>query len=53
MSRTCTICTHPAKESINQALLNGEPHRVVASRYEASRSAVFRHKDHLPKPMLK
>jgi hypothetical protein len=54
MPRVCTICTHPEREAINQALVNGEPYRVIAQRYAASPDAVFRHKaDHLPSVMVK
>ena len=49
MPRVCTICTHPEREAINQALIAGEPYRVIAQRYAASPDAVYRHKiDHLP-----
>ncbi len=49
MPRVCTICTHPEREAINQALIANEPYRVIAQRYAASPDAVYRHKiDHLP-----
>ncbi len=53
MPRTCTVCTHPAREEIDKALLDGGPYRGVAERYGASASAVYRHKqDHLPKALV-
>ena len=49
MPRVCTICTHPEREAINQALITNEPYRVIAQRFAASPDAVYRHKiDHLP-----
>ena len=52
--RTCTVCSHPDREDIDQALLEGGPYRGIAQRYEASASAVYRHKqDHLPKALVR
>ena len=49
MPRVCTICTHPEKPAINQALVAGEPFRKIAQRFATSPDAVYRHKqDHLP-----
>jgi hypothetical protein len=54
MPRVCTICTHPEKEAINQALVNGEPFRHIATRYGTSTGALQRHKaDDLPSVMVK
>ena len=54
MTRVCTICTHPEKEAINQALVNGEPFRHIAARYGTSTGALQRHKaDDLPSIMVK
>ncbi len=54
MPRVCTICTHPEKEAINQALVTGEPFRHIAARYGTSTGALQRHKaDDLPSIMVK
>ncbi len=54
MPRTCTICAHEDRAEINEALLAGEPYRSIAKRYEASESAVYRHKlEHLPVTLTK
>ena len=54
MPRVCTICTHPEKEAINQALVNGEPFRHIAARYGTSTGALQRHRaDDLPSVMVK
>ena len=48
MPTRCTTCRHPALAEIDQALLQGEPHRNVSERYDLSASSVFRHsKQHL------
>ena len=53
MPRTCTVCTHPQKEEINQLLVAGTASRNIAARFGASASAVFRHKqDHLPTTLV-
>jgi hypothetical protein len=49
MPRSCTICTHPERDVIEQALITGQPFRYIAARYGTSATALFRHKqDHLP-----
>ena len=53
MPRPCTACRHPQREEINRALVNGEPFRNIAKRFGTSSTAVFRHKDHLPKALVK
>ncbi len=54
MPRTCTICTHPQRASIDHALVAGEPYRAIARRFAASPDAVLRHKmAHLPADLLK
>src|SRR5215213_4549290 len=54
MPRRCTVCDHPEKHSIDEALVTGAPYRSVAKRFELSESAVYRHKtEHLPALLLK
>ncbi len=53
MPRTCTICAHEQRAEIDAALLAGEPYRVIAQRYAASEDAVYRHKGHLPRLIVK
>ena len=49
MARRCTICCHARREDIDVALVNGEPYRDIAGRFNISRSAVERHRrGHLP-----
>jgi hypothetical protein len=54
MPRRCTVCDHPERHSIDEALVSGAPYRSVAKRFELSESAVYRHKtEHLPAHLLK
>jgi hypothetical protein len=54
MPRRCTVCDHPEKHSIDEALVSGAPYRSVAKRFDLSESAVYRHKtEHLPVHLLK
>lgn len=43
MPRTCTVCRHGERASIDRAILAAEPIRVIAERYGLSRGAVQRH----------
>jgi len=54
MPRRCSVCDHPERHSIDQALVGGAPYRSVAKRFGLSESAVYRHKtEHLPAHLLK
>ena len=54
MPRRCTVCDHPQRHGIDEALVSGAPYRSVAKRFGISESAVYRHKsDHLPAHLLK
>jgi hypothetical protein len=54
MPRRCTVCDHPEKHSIDEALVSSTPYRSVAKRFGLSESAVYRHKtEHLPAHLLK
>lgn len=53
MPRKCSICEHPQAEEINTALLNGVSLRNIAERYSVSKTALHRHKDHIPISLVK
>ncbi len=53
MPRTCTICTHEQRADIDSALLAEEPYRHMAARYGTSTGALQRHREHLPKQLVK
>ena len=49
MPRRCTICDHPDRDAIDQALLTPASYRSIAQHFAASPDAMYRHKhDHLP-----
>ena len=53
LPRVCTICQHPERGSIDEALLDGGAYRGIARRFGASASAVYRHSDHIPRGLVK
>ena len=54
MPRRCTVCDHPKRHGIDEALVSGAPYRSVAKRFGLSESAVYRHKtEHLVAHLLK
>lgn len=60
MLGTCTVCAHPERKAIDQALVSGEPVRSLVSRYVTKRGgslghmALYRHRDeHLPELLAK
>jgi transposase-like protein len=54
MPRRCTVCDHPQRHGIDEALVTGAPYRSVAKQFGLSESAVYRHKtEHLPAHLLK
>ncbi len=54
MSRICTVCAHPERRVIDQALVDGASLRGIAGRYGLTDSSVARHKaEHLPQAMAK
>jgi transposase-like protein len=54
MPRRCTVCDHPERHSIDEALISGAPYRSVAKRFGLSESAIYRHKtEHLPAHLLR
>src|SRR5438128_5011394 len=49
MGRRCTICAHPQRDAMDQALLTPASYRDIALQFGVSHMAVSRHKqDHLP-----
>lgn len=45
--RTCTVCSHPAREEIDRQLVAGVSLRQLARQYETDKSALCRHKAHV------
>jgi hypothetical protein len=49
--RTCSVCGHPDRQGIDQALAAHEPYRDIAGRFGTSKSALQRHRHtHAPGP---
>ena len=47
MPRACTVCGHPERPAIEEALFrNNVPFRNVSKQYQVTTSALFRHKQH-------
>ena len=54
MGRRCTVCSHPDRPAVDQALINHKPYRDVAGRFSLGKNALLRHHDdHLPELLLK
>ena len=50
MPRVCSICAHPKRQAIEEALFrNNVPFRNVSKQYQVTSSALFRHKQHAPR----
>lgn len=53
MPRPCTICTHPTRAAIDQALVGGESAPKLAAKYRVSDDALTRHRAHIPPALAK
>ncbi len=54
MTRTCTVCRHPDRRTIDQAMVRRTPFRTIAQQYGVSAWAALRHHDdHLPAALSK
>lgn len=52
MARACTVCTHPDRPAIDQAMVNRRPFREIARHFNVSKDAALRHHDdHLPETL--
>ena len=53
MPRTCTVCSHPAREAMDEALVEGVAFPALAAKYGVSKDALSRHKaKHLPAKLV-
>ncbi len=53
MPRLCTVCSHPERGLIDDALLAGAAYRHIAARFNVSTGALQRHREHIPFHLLK
>lgn len=44
MALPCTVCTHPQREAIDEALVGGMANRAIGRRWDLHKDAVARHK---------
>jgi hypothetical protein len=53
--KTCSVCSHAQRETIDEALLLGSDRlRAIAARWAVSKTALIRHKaEHLPASLRK
>lgn len=47
MTQTCKTCRHPQRAHIDVALLQGEPERSIAKRFDLPHLSVHRHRKHI------
>jgi hypothetical protein len=47
LARSCSICAHHRRDSMDKLLLRGEQLKAVARRYSVSEDALGRHKRHM------
>ena len=49
MTRVCTVCRHPDRAAIDEALVAGAAYRDIAGQFQLSPSSVHRHSsEHIP-----
>lgn len=55
MAQLCSICTHPQRAEIDQAIVSGDPNRRIAAQYGVSENAIRRHKKngHIEQQLVK
>jgi hypothetical protein len=53
LARSCSICTHHRRDSMDRLLLRGEQLKAVARRFSVSEDALGRHKKHQQLVMAK
>jgi hypothetical protein len=52
--RECTVCSHPESHAINEALVvERRGVRDIAGRWDLSKSAIDRHRSHIPELLVK
>lgn len=51
--KTCSLCLNSARTEIDEAIVSGASVRDIAGRFGTSRSAVSRHRSHIPTSLTK
>jgi hypothetical protein len=52
MTRPCSICTHKNAQEINAELAIETPYREITDKFSVSKSALNRHRQHLPARLI-
>ena len=53
MPRSCTVCTHPEREAIDEALVAGIAFPALVAKHRVSKDSLSRHKaNHLPAKLV-
>jgi len=53
MPRVCTVCSHPERDAINEAIVAGQVKRRIATQFKIGEKAVRDHAEaHLPERLL-
>lgn len=53
MSRACSVCTHPSRDAIDQALVESAPIRRIAADHGLAETSMRRHAErHLPSTLV-
>lgn len=53
MPRSCTVCSHPNREALDRALVEGTAFPALVAEYRVSKDALSRHKaNHLPAKLV-
>ena len=47
MPQTCSICKHPKRDAIEQAIRNGDTYRNMAAQFGTTTGTLQRHKAHM------
>ena len=54
MPRACSTCTHPERDEVDQALVNGVSYRNVSKQFRLTVASLHRHKGtHIPEHLAK
>lgn len=46
--KSCGVCSHPKRSDIDAAIVAGTSYRDVSGQFQVSRSALGRHREHIP-----
>jgi hypothetical protein len=47
MSKPCSVCVHPKRTEIEEAMIRRQPYRQITERFGVSSGAASRHKKHI------